>query len=224
MFATSNPCTKLQHLWLLNSYIEINLFYNLSNYMHTIFREYFLKFMPLIEDELDAIATTVTEQKFEKGTILVKEGTVSVDVFFVLEGVLRAYVLQDGIEKTTNFYTEGNWVISIYGSDEVGPAPHNVEAATDVLVTVGNRLKEDELFKQFPRLETVSRRVMQEFLTEYHLSSVSYMNSTPEERYLKLISNRPELFQSIPQYQIASYIGVRPESLSRIRRRLARGK
>lgn len=61
---------------------------------------------------------------------------------------------------------------------------------------------------------------MEKVFAEQHGIMASYTTDTPEQRYLKLLHSRPSLFQKIPQYQIASFIGVKPESLSRIRKRL----
>jgi CRP-like cAMP-binding protein len=85
---------------------------------------------------------------------------------------------------------------------------------------VGNRAEEETLYKQFPRFETISRKVMEKIFAEQQAIMASYTTDTPEQRYLKLLESRPELFQIIPQYQLASYIGVKPESLSRIRKRI----
>ena len=85
-----------------------------------------------------------------------------------------------------------------------------------------NSKKAEDLYKRFPKLETVSRKVMEKVFAEQQEISGSYFTDTPEQRYLKLLKSRPELFQKMPQYQIASYVGVKPESLSRIRKRQLR--
>ena len=82
------------------------------------------------------------------------------------------------------------------------------------------REKEENLYKRFPKFETISRKVMEKVFAEQQEIMSSYTTDTPEQRYLKLLKSRPDLFQKIPQYQIASYIEVKPESLSRIRKRL----
>ena len=90
----------------------------------------------------------------------------------------------------------------------------------DSTLVVGNREKEESLYKRFPKFETVSRKVMEQVFAEQQEIMSSYTTDTAEQRYVKLLKLRPDLFQKIPQYQIASYIGVKPESLSRIRKRL----
>jgi len=81
---------------------------------------------------------------------------------------------------------------------------------------------ENELFRRFPRFERISRIALEEELGNYQEMLANFMMSSPEERYLKLLKNRPDLLDRVPHYQLASYLGVKPESLSRIRKRIMR--
>lgn len=181
---------------------------------------YFSKILPLTQEEIDGILATMTIKKYPKGTILLKEGEISAEAYFVLEGCVRQYFLVEGEEKTNNFFTEEQWVISMQSMTYSTPSKHFLECLEACTLVVGNREKEEDLYKHFPRLETISRRVMGQIFAEQQELAESYFTDTPEERYLKLIRTRPELLQRIPQYIIAGYIGVKPESLSRIRKRL----
>ncbi|MBL7931567.1 MAG: Crp/Fnr family transcriptional regulator [Bacteroidia bacterium] len=181
---------------------------------------YFQRIMPLSEQEIAAIVETMTIKQFKKGTVLLKEGQISTEVYFVLEGCVRQYYLVEGEEKTNNFFTEEQWVISMQSFGQQKPSNHYMDCCMDSSLVVGNREKEEHLYKQFPRLESVSRKVMEKVFAEQQEIMSSYTTDTAEQRYLKLLKSRPELFQKIPQYQIASYVGVKPESLSRIRKRL----
>lgn len=182
---------------------------------------YFSRIMPLTPEEAAAIAETMNIQHYKKGTVLLKEGQVSTEAYFVLEGCVRQYYLVDGEEKTNNFFTEEQWVISITSMSQHVPSGHFMECCLDSTLVVGNRKKEEYLYERFPKLESVSRKVMEKVFAEQQEIMASYATDTPEQRYLKLMKSRPDLFQKIPQYHIASYIGVKPESLSRIRKRIA---
>lgn len=182
---------------------------------------YFSKILPLTQEEIDGIVATLTIQKYPKGTILLREGEISSEAYFVLEGCVRQYFLIDGEEKTNNFFTEEQWVISMQSMTYSSPSKHFLECVDECTLVVGNREKEELLYAQFPKLATISRRVMEKVFAEQQELSGSYFTDTPEERYVNLMQTRPELLQRIPQYMIASYVGVKPESLSRIRKRLA---
>ncbi|MFN8287705.1 MAG: Crp/Fnr family transcriptional regulator [Chitinophagales bacterium] len=176
--------------------------------------------MPLSKEEIEGIVETMTIKQYKKGTVLLKEGQVSTEVYFVLEGCVRQYYLVDGEERTSNFFTEEQWVISMNSFMQNAPSRHYMDCCIDCSLVVGNREKEEGLYKRFPKLETVSRKVMEKVFAEQQEIMSSYSTDTAEQRYLKLLKSRPDLFQKIPQYQIASYVGVKPESLSRIRKRL----
>ncbi len=182
--------------------------------------QYFARIMPLSKEEVEAIAETMTVLQYKKGTVLLREGQISTEVYFVLDGCVRQYFLVDGEEKTNNFFTEEQWVISMNSFSLQIPSTHFMACCIDTTLVVGNREREEDLYKRFPNLESVSRKVMEKVFAEQQEIMASYTTDTPEQRYLKLLQSRPSLFQKIPQYQIASYIGVKPESLSRIRKRL----
>lgn len=188
--------------------------------MHNKLLQYFSRIMPLSYDEANAIAATMNIQQYKKGTILLREGQISSEVYFVLEGCVRQYFLVDGEERTSNFFTEEQWVISINSFGQGIPSTHYMACCIDSTLVVGNREKEEDLYKDFPNLKSVSRKVMEKVFAEQQEIMASYSTDTPEQRYVKLLNSRPDLFQKIPQYQIASYIGVKPESLSRIRKRI----
>lgn len=181
---------------------------------------YFSRIMPLSEEEIKAIVETMHIKRYDKGAVLLKEGQTSTEAYFVLEGCVRQYHLVDGDEKTNNFFTEEQWVISMNSFSQNLPSAHFLECCIDSTLVVGNRELEEGLYKRFPKFETISRKVMEKVFAEQQEIMASYTTDSAEQRYLKLLKSRPDLFQKIPQYQIASYIGVKPESLSRIRKRL----
>lgn len=189
--------------------------------MENKFVAYFSKISPLSKEESAAIAESMQTKTFKKGDFLLREGQVAANTYFILEGCVREYLLTDGEEKTTNFFTEEKWAISLNGFTPDNPAKHNWVCVEDTTVVAGDEQQAQDIFKRFPRFETLSRTIMEAAFAEQKEALTSYYTDSPEQRYLKLLESRPGLIQRIPQYQLASYIGVKPESLSRIRKRLA---
>ncbi len=189
--------------------------------MNNILINYFQQFTTLTREESTALSDSMDIKEIKKGGFLLKEGQRNMDTFFILTGLVRQYSFNNGEEKTTNFFNEGQWIISFnsFSNDAIATDYLVCEEITSVVV--GNEVKAQQIFREFPRLETISRAVMETVFFEQQKSLTSYLTHTPEQRYLKLLKERPDIFQRVPQYQIASYIGVKPESLSRIRKRIA---
>lgn len=187
--------------------------------MENILFDYISGYMPLSDGEKEAIMDLSIFKTFKKGTVLLKEGQCSNEGYFVLKGCIRCYYLIDGEEKTTAFYTESASFAPLC-SVHKGPSEHYVVCAEDVILAVSTPETEQIAFEKFPRFETLCRILSEERLAYNQASFDDFKTSSPEQRYLSLLKSRPELFQRIPQHQLASYLGITPQSLSRMRHRL----
>lgn len=185
--------------------------------------KYLSKYTPITEELEQAIAENTFIKQFKKGTILLKEGDVSNECYFILNGCIRTYIIKDGIEKTIEFYTEEHVVTPIsYGKPIL--SGYCIVCAEDTIVSIGNPKLEKETFKKYPQLESLSRIIAEVIMTKQQASFAEFKTSSPEERYLDLLKTRPDLYQRFPQHQIASYLNIKPESLSRIRKRILHKK
>jgi CRP-like cAMP-binding protein len=184
--------------------------------------DYFSAISPLSEQEAKAIYDSSVVKEYEKSTVLVREGQLTNNTYFVFKGLIRQYSIVDGEEKTTAFFTEGQWVISLNNFGENKPSAFYWVCEEDSVLLIGNDHSAQELFKTHPRLESIARKIVENTFAEYQQTITTYMTDTSEQRYVRLLESRPDLIQRIPQYQLASYIGVKPESLSRIRKRLTK--
>jgi CRP-like cAMP-binding protein len=182
--------------------------------------KYISNFTTLSPAETQGILESIKVRFYKKGTILLKEGQVASLCYFILKGCIRQYYLIDGEEKTTNFYTEGQPVAPYEGSYKRNASKFYLTCLEDTILTVGTPEDEAKLFKLFPRFEAISRMALEEEFGKGQELMASYIISSPEERYLNLMQTRPELIDRVPQYHLASYLGIKPESLSRIRRRI----
>ncbi len=129
--------------------------------MNNKFVNYFSNISPLSEAEANAIEENMVVRHFKKGNFLLKEGQISIDTYFIIEGCIREFTNIDGEEKTTNFFTEEQWVISINNFSSKTPSETNLVCVEDTTVSIGNEVQAQAMFKNFPRFETISRAIVE---------------------------------------------------------------
>ncbi len=157
----------------------------------------------------------------EKGATILKEGQIAKECFFIIDGCMKKFYLVDGEEKITKFYTEGE-VITPSSYTDKNPSKYYISAIEETVVSYGDPNSENEIYKAHPELESLTRKLGEILMAKTNIEFDDRIINNPEERYLQLIENRPKLLQRIPQYDIANYLGIRPESLSRIKKRLTK--
>lgn len=187
--------------------------------MEQILFDFLSKYISLSEEEKEAIIALNIFRHVKKGTILLKEGDFSNEGYFVLKGCIRSYYLLDGEEKTTEFYTEMD-VLTPNCVTTKEPSKHFIAATEEAIITVSNPDMEMEIFEKYPKFETLCRVLSEELLTKQQINFDEFRTSSPEERYLDLTKKRPDLVQRVPQHQLASYLGIKPQSLSRLKARI----
>jgi len=185
--------------------------------------EYLSKYIPITEELEEELSKIQFIKRFGIGTILLEEGKISNECFFIIKGCIRSYYLKDGEERTTEFYTEEQAVIpSAYGNKI--PSEYFLECIEDTIAGVGTPELETEMYQKFPQLESLNRALGEAIMAKNQNTFAEYKMASPEERYQALLKNRPDLIQRAPQHQIANYLGIKPESLSRIRKRIMNQK
>lgn len=158
---------------------------------------------------------------FKKGTILLREGQRSREEYFIIKGCLRAYYMVDGEEKTTEFYTEFEPVSPVCITANA-PSAYFLSCLEDTILIVSDADVQQNAFEQFPQMERVCRTMTERVLAKKQQALNDFKIQSPEQRYLHLLDATPGLVQRVPQYQLASYLGITPQSLSRLRNRLAK--
>jgi CRP-like cAMP-binding protein len=182
---------------------------------------YISTFIQLDDREIEAILSQVPVRNYKAGDVLLREGMIAKVSYFNLKGCVRLYYLIDGEEKTTFFYTENQFITSMRSFTTSTPADHYLECVEDCTLALIPYEVEKQLLNRFPRLETFARINLEQELANYQEMLSSFLISNPEQRYQNLLKNNPDLLQRVPLYQLASYIGVKAESLSRIRKRIS---
>ncbi|MEQ8711984.1 MAG: Crp/Fnr family transcriptional regulator [Cyclobacteriaceae bacterium] len=187
--------------------------------MQNLLFDYISRYISLTEDEKSAMADLDVFRTVKKGTVLLKAGQKSRDGYFVLKGCLRTYYIIEGEEKTTEFYTEMEGVTpNCVVTNE--PSGYYVATTEDAIIALSNPDMEADMFEKFPKFETLCRILSEELIVKQQTNIDDFKTSSPEQRYLNLLQKRPHLIQRVPQHQLASYLGVKPQSLSRLRARI----
>ena len=187
--------------------------------MQDILFDFISKYISLTEDEKNAILSLDIFRSIKKGTTLLKEGQKSQDCYFVLKGCIRKYYIIDGEEKTTAFYTEMD-ALTPHCVINKAPSEYFISCVEDSILTVSNSDMEVEVNSKFPKFEILCRKLSEELLAKQQMDFDEFKTSSPEQRYMNLLQSRPDLIQRVPQHQLASYLGIKPQSLSRLRARI----
>ena len=190
--------------------------------MERKFIEFISSFTTLSKEEEEAMLESYPIKKFKKGDTVLEEGVLTNDTFLILEGCIRKHRIIDGVDKTTEFYTEGEPVAEFARLSMDQPTQNSYSCVEATVVVVVNSETEKKFYEKYPRFEEITRLETEKILGSSQEHLTNFITQSPEERYKELLTNKPELLQRVPQHQIASYLGVTPESLSRIRKRLTK--
>jgi len=180
---------------------------------------YFSQFMKLSEEEVRLIENEDIIKSYKKDHVLLKEGEYADVCFLVLKGCVKRYYLEDGEERIMEFYTENDPIApASYINKE--PSEYFLSCIEPCLISTGTEERTQVFLQKFPRFLPIFLKIGDSLTAEKQASFDSFKNLIPEDRYQKLVETRPDLINRIPQYMIASYLGIKPESLSRIKKRL----
>jgi len=172
----------------------------------------------LNEAEIELLVEKTIVDEFEKGTLLLREGQIPTKCYMVVEGCVREYILKDGEEKSTAFFMEGDTFTP--HSYDSKPSKYYWECVEDCVLTISSKNFEEEIRTALPRLDAVFQQIAIEKINKAKEDWSQFVTSSPEERYLHLLETKPILLNRIPHHQIATYLGMKPQSLSRIRKRV----
>ncbi len=188
--------------------------------MITALITYLEQYTPLTPEEKEYLKTHIPVQHLKKGHDLLSEGEVSSAFYFILEGAVRLFYLSGIEEKTAFFYFENMFVSSYESFTRQTPSKHNVQVIEPSKVAVISFDVAYALLERFPKFEFLARIIMEEELIVCQEIISSFVTLNAEKRYLHLVESKSPLLQRIPQYQLATFLGVTPETLSRIRKRI----
>lgn len=186
------------------------------------FKKYIQEKTKIPDEQFDLISSALLSKKIKKDSILLREGDVCSQVFFVSKGLLRAYTI-DNLDKEhiIQFGPEDSWVSDRNSFYFNLPAMFYIDAIEDSEVVFINKDFYEKAEKIIPGFNSFSVMILHNFIRFMQKRISLLLGATAEQRYLDFIELYPNLTLRVPQWMIASYLGITPESLSRVRKELA---
>jgi CRP-like cAMP-binding protein len=181
------------------------------------------RYIPLSSQDEEIIRKLFRERRLKKGEHLLEAGNICKNVTFIQTGLVRYYSCNNGEEQVTYFNKEGEFVCNYLSFLPQVPSWVNIQALEETTVYTISHADIQLLYKQVEHGERFGRLAIEEVFINIITQVGTLYNDSPEVRYQKFLQRFPDIGQRIPQYYIASYVGVKPQSLSRIRKRIAAG-
>ena len=193
--------------------------------MYEVFFQTLKTKVDFTEQDLTVIKKFLTPKKLRKKQYLLQEGDVCKFVAFVEKGALKSYTIDEkGNEYIIQFALEG-WLISdLYSYLTAEPSTYTIDAIEDCELVLISKHAHEELLNMLPRYETWIRLQITGAYIALQKRLTSIISLPLEERYESFTSTYPDIMQRVPQHMIASYMGLTPETLSRVRKRMKSGK
>jgi CRP-like cAMP-binding protein len=177
----------------------------------------------ITEEEFDYCKTLFLPKKLRKKHYLLQEGDVCKYTSFVENGLLRSYTIDEkGNEHILQFAEEGWWIADLYSFLTGEPSLFHMEALEDTELLLITRPSWELLLEKIPSFERYFRILIQNNLIATQRRLMGTLSETAEEKYIKFMKTYPDCMQRVPQHMIASYLGITPETLSRIRKQMVR--
>jgi CRP/FNR family transcriptional regulator, anaerobic regulatory protein len=185
--------------------------------------DYFDRMIPLNEAEKELVRVKFTPRLFRKRQYVLQEGNVCTHFYFVVRGCLRMYKIDDqGGTHILQFAAENNWINDLGSFHGIKPSAMNIDALEDTVVF---QIKHEDLislYLQAPKFDRIFRVLIENGFIRLQERLLQNISSTAEDRYQMFLDLYPHLVNRLPQVQIAAFLGITPEFLSRLRNRRSR--
>ena len=165
----------------------------------------------------DQIKALLVEESFKKKSILLREGQVSQRIYFIKKGFIRAYYFKDGREFTTWFMGEGDIILSVFSFFSRKPSIEFIEVLEDSQLQSINWDQLQSLYKNYPEFNLTGRLITEQYYIRSEERTINLQTQDAKQRYEKLLLDYPEILQKASLGQIASFLSIKQETLSRIR-------
>lgn len=176
----------------------------------------------LTDEELQLLKPFFIPKKLRKKQYLLQEGDVCKYTAFVEKGVLRSYTIgENGNEHIIQFALEGWWISDSYSFLTEIPSSYSIDALEDAELLLITTSSMEAMLEKVPKMERYFRLLMQKNMIALQQRLACTLSQTAEEKYTGFSNLYPSIIQRVPQHMIASYLGVTPETLSRIRKQIS---
>jgi CRP-like cAMP-binding protein len=175
--------------------------------------------VPLSAGDWDAIRAAFEASTLRRKGLYLQPGEICDRLAFLAQGCLTASYNHEKADVTTHIFVDGSFVADYYSYLMATPSRQSIRAVEDCALVIADRRAVSRLYESVPVWERLGRMIVEEVYLCAHERTESFLHDTPEQRYLKLVETQPGLLARVPQYVIASYLGITPETLSRIRGR-----
>lgn len=176
------------------------------------------KYVQLTAAEQELFHSLLKHKKVKKKHFLLQEGEVCTFETFILKGCIRLYFIdKEGVETILYFAVENWWVSDLASFMDQQPSNQFIETLEDCELLIMDYRSKNELLEKIPKMEKYYRILLQRSLGVLQQRFYANVSQTAEERYLAFIEKYPQVVQRVPQHQIARYIGVSPEFLSKVK-------
>ncbi|GAB4395438.1 MAG: Crp/Fnr family transcriptional regulator [Microscillaceae bacterium] len=181
---------------------------------------FFSNEFPFNKEGLELFIASFELKIFKKNELILENGIPEKQLRFLDEGIVREFYSKDGKEKNINFYMEPGFIMDFYSFVSDKPSPKNQECITDVRLRVLSKEKFQYFLSEYECGKLFVEDIFQRVIEKRENEQFQHFMNTAEENYLHIVEQKLAWLQKIPQYHIASYLGISPETLSRIRRRM----
>lgn len=190
--------------------------------MHTELLKLFNNIVPLTKEEEALIISSFKTTKLAKGDYFLQSGHVNTHIGYINKGLVRYYVVKNNDEATFEFAEEGEFIADYQSFNNKKKSVQNIQAIEDCELLVIDFPSVQHIFKSTQHGNLLGRIIIEHRFDVMVTQLLSIYMQNQEERYKHFIATYANLSQRIPQYLIASYVGIQPQSLSRMRRRFAK--